>query len=130
MNFSQMNKRCPGNGFISKATLFGFKFVYDGISRNGGSVANIVEDGNGRVLGGLFEISNDHLISLDKYEGYPTSYSRAQFSVQDEHGNLFSAITYFRTGKQTGEPHPKYRRIVIQGARDCKLPEDYIKEHL
>jgi gamma-glutamylcyclotransferase len=130
MNFSQMDKRCPGSRFVSTAILHGFKFVYDGTSKKGGAVGNIIKDSEAVVLGGLYEINDTHLSTLNKEEGYPISYNRAEFPVRDEHGNMCYAITYFRTGKQIGEPRPGYRSIVIQGAMDCRLPEEYIVKYL
>jgi len=130
MNSLQMRERCPGSRFIGKATLDNFKFVYDGTSKEGGAVGNIVKEGDEFVLGGLYEINDSHFRSLDRYEGYRTSYDRKEFSVQTVDGKFFSAIVYLRTGKQVGEPSSQYRSIVIQGARDCGLPEEYIQRYL
>ena len=130
MNFLQMRERCPGNRFIGKATLGSFKFVYDGTSKKGGAVANIVKEGDEFVMGGLYEINDSHLRSLDGYEGYQASYDRKEFSVQTEDDKTFSAIVYLRTGKQVGEPRSQYRQIVIQGAKDCGLSEEYIQRYI
>jgi gamma-glutamylcyclotransferase (GGCT)/AIG2-like uncharacterized protein YtfP len=115
---------------ISKVTLNGFKFVYDGTSKDGGTVGNVVSNKDEEVCGGLYEINVGRLRSLDKYEGYPTSYNRQEFIVQSEKGKKYSALACFRTGKQVGEPLPEYRQIVFQGAKDCRLPTEYIHEYL
>ncbi len=130
MNFLQMRERCPGSSFIGKATLDSFKFVYDGTSKKGGAVANIVKEGDEFVLGGLYKINDSHLKSLDDYEGYPTSYDKKEFLVQTEDNKTFSAIMYLRTGKQVGEPRSQYRQIVLQGAKDCGLSEEYIQRYI
>ena len=39
-------------------------------------------------------------------------------------------MTYLRTGRALGKPHPDYERIVIDGARECGLPEEYIDKAL
>lgn len=130
MNFERMKGRCPNSKFLHKGTLNGFKFVYDGVSTNGGAVANIVNDDNEKVLGALFEINANHLTSLDKCEGYPKSYKRTRFNIQGEDGITYSAVAYFRTGKWIGQPTSKYRKIVIQGAKDCGLPNEYIQKYL
>jgi len=131
MNLDQMKIRCPDSIFIRRVFLTGYRFVYDGksYSRRGG-VANIVKSAEDIVWGGLFEITESCLKNLDEYEGYPSFYNRKEFQVQDDERNFFNAIAYYRTGKVPSEPSSSYRQEVIQGARDCGLPEEYIKENL
>lgn len=133
MNHQQMRKRCPSSIFIKKGFLKGYKFVYDGYSSTWQcSVANIVKtsEENDVVWGGLFEINNDNLSALDCCEGYPYSYDRKEIEVKDEEGNIYNAITYFREKKTKGELSKDYRDVVIQGAKDCNLPKEYIKNNL
>ena len=129
MNHQQMKQRCPSSIFIKKAFLKGYKFVYDGYSSiRKGAVANIIETGeeNDEVWGGLFEINEDNLSSLDCYEGYPNSYNRKEVVLGSEEGKSFKAIAYYRIGKRISEPSEDYRNIIIKGAKDCNLPENYI----
>ena len=130
MNFYQISERCPKHKFVCKALLKNFKFVYDGTSKRGGAVANIVEAKNGRVWGGLFEIDGKCLTALDKYEGFPSSYDRQNIKVNDDKGVWYDAIAYFRKGKQPGEPSSDYRKLVREGASNCELPESYIENYL
>lgn len=129
MNLSQMRKRCPGARFICRAYLSGYRFVYDGYSSLRESpVANIVEDTDGMVWGGLFEL--DDLSSLDRYEGYPHAYQREEKLVKDDQNNEYRAWVYLRKPLKEGTPHEKYRKAVCDGARDCGLPAEYIKKYL
>jgi gamma-glutamylcyclotransferase (GGCT)/AIG2-like uncharacterized protein YtfP len=127
-----MNRRCPDNKFIKRAYLDNYKFVYDGHSKNweGGAVANILESAYSIVWGGLYEISKSDLESLDNCEGFPDSYDRKELKVEDDHGNICKAITYFRIGEKIGIPSDKYKKIIIDGAKDCNLPDDYVKKNL
>ena len=129
MNHQQMKQRCPNSRFIRKARLDGFRFVYDGNSRTrGGAVANIQESrAPGSVVwGGLFEIDEDDLAALDRYEGHPRSYQRRTVTVRDEQGTDSEAIIYYRTGEDLGKPSGQYRTIVIEGAENCQLPWSYV----
>ena len=131
MNFAQMRTRCPQSRFVRRATLRGYSFVYDGFSKSRkGAVANIIECEGGIVWGGVFEIDEDCLKKLDSCENYPNSYDRKHLDVQADSGDTFNAIAYFRIGRKPGKPSSAYRQIVIQGARDCGLPEKYIEEYL
>lgn len=131
MNHQQMKKRCPSSKFIKRVFLERHRFVYDGYSSTcKGGVANIIESQNSIVYGGLFEIKEDNLSALDCYEGYPNSYDRKEVKVKDEEDGTYKAVTYFRTTKDICEPFEDYRKIVIRGAKDCKLPEGYIRNNL
>ena len=133
MNHRQMRNRCPSSRFIKRAFLEGYKFVYDGYSKTRkGAVANVIETkGTDDVVwGGLFEINEDNLSALDCYERYPDSYDRKEVNVKDDESNYYIAIVYFRTGEPKSRPSDGYRTIVIQGAKDCNLPEEYIRNNL
>ena len=69
MNHDQMKERCSDTKFIKRALLKDFRFVYDGFSeKRAGSVANIIPSRNRTVQGGLFEINEDDLASLNGHE--------------------------------------------------------------
>lgn len=132
MNHKQMKQRCPSSKFIKRIYKKGYKFVYDGYSKiREGAVANIVKSKGNVVWGGLFKINKDNLGALDCCEGYFSKiYDRKTIIVKDDKGKGYKAIVYFRTGKDVGAPHRKYRKIIIKGAKDCGLPKDYIKDSL
>ncbi|MBU0478951.1 gamma-glutamylcyclotransferase [bacterium] len=129
-----MKQRCPSSRFLKRAYLEKHKFVYDGYSKTwNAAVANIIDTSTTKdvVWGGLFEINEDNLATLDCYEGYSKkSYDRKLMEVTDGEGKTHEAIVYFRIGKKEDAPCEDYRKIVIQGAKNCELPEDYINNNL
>ncbi len=127
-----MRDRCPSSKFIRKAYLEGYKFIYDGYSeKRKGAVANIIKFGEEDVVwGGIFAINEDNLSALDCHEGYPKNYDRKIVEVKDDQANIYETITYFRLGQIQGAPHEDYRNVVLQGAKDCDLPDDYIRSNL
>ncbi len=131
MNHKQMAERCPGSCFVKRVYLEGYKFIYDGYSNTRkGAVANIIEENGNIVWGGLFEIKEDDLRSLDRYEGYPKSYDRKIEKLIDGVGDVYDAWIYFRIGQKQGQPSEDYRNIVIKGAYDCNLYQEYIRNNL
>ncbi len=131
MSHNQIRKRCPGSRFIKKAYLEKFEFVYDGYSKSrNGAVANIVHSEKYVVWGGLFEITEEDLAKLDSCEGYPISYDRKKIDVRDDEANSYNATVYFRKGEIIGTPHHDYRDIILEGAKDCDLPVDYMNDFL
>jgi len=131
MNHKQIKERCKNAKFISRVYLEDYDFVYDGYSHlRRGAVANIIPKQGSRVWGGLFEIDESGLKELDKCEGYPRCYQRKQIIVKDDNNKEYQAYVYFREPLEKGIPSEEYRNIVIRGAKDCNLPENYIKEKL
>ena len=131
MNQAQMKRWCPASRFLKTAILRGFRFVYDGFSVTwDGAVGNIVPAENDVVYGALYEITARDRLTLDSFEGYPRSYDRREVEVVDRDGTMSRAMTYFRTGRSLGKPHPDYERIVIDGAKECGLPDEYVDRAL
>lgn len=127
MHRGQMQRWCPASRFLKTASLPGFRFVYDGFSVTwDGAVANIVKADTDSVWGVLYEVTERDRLTLDAFEGYPRDYDHRDVEVRDRDGNVCRAVTYFRTGRAPGPPHPDYERIVIDGAKESGLPEDYI----
>lgn len=129
MNHRQMlHDRCPGARFIAPAKLEGYWLVFDGYSAPWrGAVANILPSSEDLVWGGLFELDDNHLKALDGFEGYPRYYSRIKVDVlPNDHKQMVQAWAYVRDPHPEGTPSHEYLAALIQGARDCQLPEHYI----
>jgi len=131
LNRAQMQRWCPASRFLKAVVLEGYRFVYDGYSETwDGAVGNIVASATESVWGALYEITHRDRLTLDAFEGYPRSYEHKEVRVQDRDGRVYTAMTYMRTGRASGQPHPDYERIVIDGAKECGLPEEYIDKAL
>lgn len=131
LNQAQMKTRCPASRFLGIAFLGGYRFVYDGFSVSwDGAVGNIVLSEADGVWGALYDLTERDRLALDAFEGYPRSYERREVDVKDREGRLHRAVTYARTGRAIGKPHPDYEKIVLDGAKECALPEDYVDRHL
>lgn len=131
MHRAQMQRWCPASRFLKAAALSGFRFVYDGFSVTwDGAVANILPAEHEAVWGALYEITERDRLTLDAFEGYPRSYEHKEVDVADREGRVHRAMTYFRTGRPPGKPHPDYEKIVIDGARECGLPDEYVERAL
>jgi len=132
MNHQQMKERCPGSRFLGRAYLKNYKLVYDGYSKVAwkGPVANVIEYPGAWSGVGLFDVSTENITALDVFEGYPTAYDRKELEVFDDKNGAFKAYVYLREGKPAGVPSAKYRGVILAGAADCGLPEEYIKSSL
>ena len=128
MNHRQMlTERAPGAKFIGLGELMGYWLVFDGYSSFWrGPVANVVKSSDDAVWGGLFEITQEHLEMLDQHEGYPKYYSRMEVSVQRPGREKVMAWIYLRPAQVPGRPSGQYLKQILEGAKDCRLPGDYV----
>jgi gamma-glutamylcyclotransferase (GGCT)/AIG2-like uncharacterized protein YtfP len=78
----------------------------------------------------LWEITDEHLKSLDQLEGYPFYYDRVVGSVV--HGaRTFHALVYrMQPGHPDSEPTLDYYNLVSEGYRAHNIPVDQLENCL
>ena len=120
LNKKQMLERCPDSKPKFVATLPNYKLVFVGWSRKWrGGVTSIKPFKGERVLGAIYEISEQCLRRLDRYEGYPDVYTRFKVKVFDEDGEPIEAITYIKSVQsEETTPSKEYLSVIQQGYRD------------
>jgi gamma-glutamylcyclotransferase (GGCT)/AIG2-like uncharacterized protein YtfP len=121
LNLDGMNNRCPGNMPLCKAVLKNYRFMFK-------SVADIEEAVNHSVHGALYEITKEHLRSLDRFEGYPRLYIRKTVPVITKDGREIQAVVYQMTDRNHySSPCLGYLNIILSGCRQWQLPDEYIQ---
>jgi gamma-glutamylcyclotransferase (GGCT)/AIG2-like uncharacterized protein YtfP len=117
LNKKQMRERCPDSKPKVTATLPNYKLVFLGWSREWrGGKASIRPFRGEKVLGAIYDVSEQCLRQLDKYE---SSYDRLKVTVFTETGGAIPAVTYIKTGQvEETKPSPEYLAIIQQGYRD------------
>jgi gamma-glutamylcyclotransferase len=121
--------RCPGAKPIGKALLTGWRYL---IYARG--YANIVPDGAGEVWGGVWEVTEEHISSLDKYEGRVKNtkkcvYHREEVEVELDDGASVKCLVYVDSNERgdiPGVPQEWYQARILEGAHDFALPPAYI----
>ncbi|MBF0387391.1 MAG: gamma-glutamylcyclotransferase [Candidatus Omnitrophica bacterium] len=128
MNHALLFALCPGIKFIGEGELSGYMLIFDGFCPDtGGAIVNLERSHDDAVCGGLFEINEEHLKVLDDDHDHPRHSSRVLFDIRRP-GLLpnVKANVYFHEALVDGMPSHEYLKRMIQGARDCGLPEEYI----
>ena len=97
-----------------------------------GGVASYEDQKNHNLWGAVFDLTADELSRIDLKEGYggkgkDNSYERVEITVINN-GTKISAFTYCANPKGTFTPSQDYMNKLIKGAKECKLPSDYIQE--
>lgn len=125
----QATSRCPSAKAIGIATLHGYALKWHKRSRKDGSgKCDIVrvDTPEAFVHGVLYEIDTSEKAALDREEGAGKGYEETAVDVLFN-GVERRATTYQATDTdETLRPLSWYRELVIAGAREHCLPEDYI----
>jgi gamma-glutamylcyclotransferase len=124
LNRKQMAERAPQAKARFSATLPNYKLIFSGWSRNWrGATATIQQSHGDRVLGGLYELSEQDMEKLTRFEG--GEYGTTRVVVFPDTGPAVEAITFVRTRqKEEGKPSPEYLAVIKQGYIDWDLTTD------
>jgi gamma-glutamylcyclotransferase (GGCT)/AIG2-like uncharacterized protein YtfP len=135
LDAAQMSQRCPHAKLIGLAALKDHRLDFSRYSnKRKGGVADVIAHPGDDVWGVVYELNEDDLKTLDVYEGYK---GQGKENVYDRRimpmvlyptGSAESVEIYVVREKasQTIPPHRDYLDIIIQGAEQCGLPDDYI----
>lgn len=92
-------------------------------------VANLVTAADASVHGALYLLGADDCVRLDRTEGVPMgAYVRIAVDVRLDDGTLCGAFTYQSARTRDGrKPSPRYLGLILEGARQRELPEEYVR---
>jgi gamma-glutamylcyclotransferase len=113
------------------AVLQSHKLLFKGHSftRGGCGVAGIIPSKGDVVYGVLFETDEESLNILDRKEDRGKSYERTNVNLIIGNKEIRKdVITYINKGKEENNPSKEYLTIIIEGAKEHSLPDDYIEE--
>lgn len=115
--------------FLAIARLQNHRLDFNLYSENrGGGVADIVPSEGAEVWGVVYTITQHGLTELDKKEGVRKGrYRSVDVEVETDEGELIRCTSYsvIRKG-QSIRPSDSYRDLIIYGAKERGLPEDYV----
>lgn len=123
LNARQMQQRCPGARRLFSARLPNYTLIFTAGSRGrtGGTATIRLQKGE-QVLGGVYEIGERDLLSLDRHEGYPAVYDKMNVVVFNDLGEAVEAFTYYKKGRGPEEqPSQEYLKLIQEGYRDWGL---------
>ena len=129
MSCRRLQARVPSAERVSLGILDGHALAFHKISNIDFSAkCNIVAAENETVYGALFQIEQIELPVLDAYEGIGKGYERRTIEVRDHLGQYVEAWTYMATSIDPSlRPYTWYKRHVLEGAREIKVPLEYLR---
>lgn len=121
LNVQQMKDRCPGAYQIGSTVLKDYRITFRSNWRVG--VANIEPRKGSEVPVGIWSITSEDERRLDRYEGYPTLYTKKVMMIKLPDLRTVPAIVYVMTpGKLWSKPSPYYLNTIKQGYQDFGFP--------
>jgi gamma-glutamylcyclotransferase len=129
---SEMDAWCPEARFAGVARLPDHRLSLNRRSiRWGGGAVDIVRAPGEEVWGVLYEVPDGTLDLLDAKEGEGWAYRRVEVEV--EHGGHRVAAEAYEVVDKAPEkvsPAPEYAALLVRGARQRGLPEEYVERVL
>lgn len=122
LNLAQMRVRCPKARPLHRVDLAGWKLVFRG-------VLDVVPSLGDTVCGGVYSITKDCERALDRYEGYPHFYIKAQIRLARD----VTAMMYVMKSDRKGCARPPskfYYEAVLQGFADWRIPPRTLRRAL
>ncbi|MDY5045534.1 gamma-glutamylcyclotransferase family protein [Phascolarctobacterium sp.] len=130
LNVHQMKFRCPDATIAGTAVITGYRLMFKGSLT--GSYLTIEQAKGYKVPVGVWEVSEQDEINLDRYEGYPNFYYKAdaELMVRDaKTGNLTKRncfIYIMHEYRKLGIPSRSYMDICFQGYKDFGFKKEYL----
>ena len=121
LNISQMRMRCPGARIIGTSVVEGYRLLFKGSKT--GSYLTIEPWEGGRVPVAVWEVTAAHERSLDRYEGYPVFYYKADMELAvtlagtGEVKTLPGFVYMMYADRPLGTPSNSYFVTCAQGYR-------------
>ena len=123
MNIEQMAMRCPKAKVIGTGILKDYKLTFRGLGSCG--VANIEPYKGGKVPIVLWNITPLCEEALDRYEGYPSLYTKQDVVVILKDKTVVKAMAYVMTKRYESlpsEPSKRYLDTIISGYKANRIP--------
>jgi gamma-glutamylcyclotransferase (GGCT)/AIG2-like uncharacterized protein YtfP len=124
----EMAAWCPDARFTGVARLPDHRLALNRRSiRWGGGAVDIVHAPGEEVWGALYELPDGALDLLDAKEGEGWAYRRTHVEVEHDGGRVMAdAYEVVEKEPQEVPPTPEYAALLLRGARERELPEDYL----
>jgi gamma-glutamylcyclotransferase (GGCT)/AIG2-like uncharacterized protein YtfP len=119
-----MTLRCPTAVPVGIAEIKDYALVF----RDG--VANIEPSEASTVPALVWDIQSDDEAALDRYEGYPTLYTKRNIEVETDSGSVRGMVYVMSRGFAPAMPSRAYYEIIRRGYEDAGFDETVLENAL
>lgn len=122
LNLTQMSKRCPTARAIGTAMLKDWRLTFR-------RVATIEPCSGAETPVGVWRITPEDELALDRYEGFPTLYRKENVEVEVR-GEKLQVMVYIMNEGAPNLPTPSYYKTIADGYADVGLDSIFLKDAL
>jgi gamma-glutamylcyclotransferase len=129
MSLVRLQERVPSAQKLEMVTLKNHQLRFNMSGTDGSGKCDSFETNNSEdiVIGALFEINENEKVILDRAESLGFGYNEKFVFVQNYSGEIFEALIYCAIKIDASlKPYSWYLNHVIIGAKETKLPLDYL----
>lgn len=132
LNIPQMRFRCPNARIIGTSVVPDYELLFKGSKT--GSYLTIEPKAGASVPVAVWETTADDEVALDRYEGYPTFYYKAEMALPItgiKSGKVRERKVYvyiMHEDKQIGMPAIRYVQTCLEGYRSFRFDENILYE--
>ncbi len=129
MSLLRLQERVPSAKKLEIVTLTNHQLRFNMNCDDGSGKCDAFQTNNIKdtVIGALFEIDKNEKDVLDRAESLGFGYDEKSVCVQNYSGEVFKALTYYAIKIDASlKPYSWYLNHVIIGAKETKLPTDYL----
>ena len=119
-------ERVPSATVRGVAELPGYRLAWHKKSNDGSGKCDVVVEPNATVFGVVYEVPKAEKGNLDRAEGLGAGYNEKTITVRMDDADL-DVLVYFATSIDgERQPYSWYKALVVAGAKENRLPLEYI----
>jgi gamma-glutamylcyclotransferase (GGCT)/AIG2-like uncharacterized protein YtfP len=121
-NLDSMRVRCPGSVALGKAYILDHELVFH-------NFADVRYKMDSHCEAVLWSVTDEDLVGLDRFEGYPFHYTRNKVAVKFR-GNVLMPWCYFMNDQGYNRPSDHYIDMIKEGYVNFGLDVSQIEKGL
>ena len=123
---TRLRGRVQSATFYARGFLRGKTLLFNKRSADGSGKANLVDSPDTVTWGVIYEIDDGDMDTLDRIEG---GYDRCLVQICRPDGDPVEAVTYVSNNlTNDSTAYEWYKQLILSGAREHNLPQDYIAD--
>lgn len=124
LNVNQMKMRCPDAKIVGKGYINGYELLFKGSYT--GAYLTIEKKKGGKVPIGIWKVSARDEINLDRYEGYPSFYYKADMKIKIDDKEIDAFVYIMHEDRILSIPSGTYVMTCMEGYKYFEFDDKYI----
>lgn len=116
LNVKQMKARCPGAKIVGTAVIRDYELLFKGSKT--GAYLTIEPKKGSFVPVGVWEVTAEDELRLDRYEGYPSFYYKKEMQITVENKRCSAFVYIMHEDRPIGVPSQFYMKTCLDGYKD------------